>query len=1174
MRFFETALAACLLLIFLHSAAGSPAAEDEAKVKTGSDGSGLRETIHVFESGRNGYSTYRIPSVVVAPDGSLLAFCEGRRKSSSDTGDIDLLMKRSIDGGASWSEQEVVWDDGPNTCGNPCPVVDRKKGTISLLMTHNLGIDHESRIIKRQSRGTRTVWVCRSDNSGRTWSQPREITAAVKEPNWTWYATGPGAGIRIERGPHEGRLVVPCDHIEAGTGHYYSHVIFSDDHGRTWHLGGSTPQHQVNECEVVELTDGRLMLNMRNYDRSKRARQVSTSRDGGMTWSDVRHDETLVEPICQASIRRFRWPATGRPGVILFSNPASPKGRVNMTVRASFDDGRTWPVERVLYSGGSAYSCLVVLPDGGIGCLYERDGYKTITFARITLDWLTRKEETAGTASYSGIHPHLAVFNKQRECGIGAVAPLGDRLWMVTYAPHRPGGSDDKLYAIDSRLRITARPESVGGTPANRMFHEESRQLIIGPYFIGEKGNIRVIPPEKMFGRLTATARHLTDPENKVYFFTMEEGLYEVDVHTLEVTTLFKDAHKRKESDPDILPGYHGKGGYTGQGRLVVSNNGTVNWKEEKENDRSGCLAEWDGKEWTVVKESQFTEVTGPGGISGGSRQDDPLWALGWDRRSVVLELLDRGRWSTFRLPKASFTHDGAHGWHTEWPRIREIGDSGLLMTMHGMFWKFPRSFSSRNRAGIEPLSTYLNMVVDCCFWNGKVVLACNNTSRFDNALAGQAQSNLWFVEPGDLQDLGPVQGFGSVWINEPVRANEASCPFLFSGFDHRAAHLAHDRDRPVAFRFEIDADGSGRWSPSGSTVVSAKGYACHIFPEELKGHWIRVQTDSDCGAATVCFHYAAADRRRTGDRPPAVASLPEADTQQPYSIGLIRPRGSDLGTLHFAASIVNSAGRVEKAGYYEIDETMTLQAVDDGQALAWLEENAAIKGPGFQVDRASVLLLDEAGRRYRLPRGHSRFDGPFPFGQPRCIREVITERSLMNCHGIFYELPRSISGGIGGIKPICTHNRIISDFCSWRGMLVMAGNVRGCEGNGFFVLARDNEVGLWFGAVDDLWALGKPVGRGGPWFESPVEPGVPSDRYLMTGFDRKQVELRHGADVPVTFTIEVEILGKEEWHEYGRVTVAPGEEKTHVFPRGFSAHWVRLVSDRLCRATAQFLYE
>jgi sialidase-1 len=167
----------------------------------------------VFVSGTDGYHTYRIPSLIVTKKGTLLAFCEGRKKGPGDAGDIDLLLKRSFDGGKTWAKTQVVWDDGPNTCGNPCPVIDARTGTIWLLLTHNLGSDTQAMILAGKSKGTRTVWLSRSDDDGATWSKPVEITRQVKKPNWTWYATGPGVGIQLK----SGRLVVPCDNYLVGT---------------------------------------------------------------------------------------------------------------------------------------------------------------------------------------------------------------------------------------------------------------------------------------------------------------------------------------------------------------------------------------------------------------------------------------------------------------------------------------------------------------------------------------------------------------------------------------------------------------------------------------------------------------------------------------------------------------------------------------------------------------------------------------------------------------------------------------------------------------------------------------------------------------------------------------------------------------------------------------------
>ncbi len=342
----------------------------------------------LFTSGQDGYPIYRIPALAVTPKGTLLAFCEARH-SSSDHGDIDLLVKRSTDQGKTWSPQIIIWDDAANTCGNPCVVVDRSTGTIWLLATWNRGADSERSIIDRTSSDTRRIFVTSSTDEGITWAKPREITADVKKPNWTWYATGPGSGIQIEHGPHKGRLVIPCDHVESKK--YFSHIIYSDDHGQTWKLGGTAPNANVNECQLVELAAGRLMLNMRNYDRSHKARQIALSDDAGETWKNQTFDDTLIEPVCQAAIKRLRWPADDKPGVILFTNPASTTQRANLTLRASFDDAKTWPATFTLHPGPAAYSDLAILPDGQIACLYEagsKSPYQSLMFATVALDSL------------------------------------------------------------------------------------------------------------------------------------------------------------------------------------------------------------------------------------------------------------------------------------------------------------------------------------------------------------------------------------------------------------------------------------------------------------------------------------------------------------------------------------------------------------------------------------------------------------------------------------------------------------------------------------------------------------------------------------------------------------------------------------------------------------------
>jgi sialidase-1 len=341
----------------------------------------------VYQAGDGGYHTFRIPSVIAARNGTLLAFAEARREGAADAGDIDLVVRRSRDGGASWSTLQVIGDDGPNTVGNPCPVLDRTTGTLWLLSTHNRGTDREKDIIAGTSEGTRTAWAMKSTNDGDTWSAPVEITATVKQPDWTWYATGPGVGIQTRKG----RLVIPANHAERETGVHRSHVVYSDDGGRHWRLGASADPG-TNESQIAELSDGRLMVNMRNHPpKPENFRMVAISGDGGRSLSQATPDPALVEPPAQASLIGLPGARRGDHGRLVFANPASAK-RERLTVRVSEDDGATWPIARVVHEGPAAYSSLVALPDGAIGLLFERGDrspYERITFARLTLAWLT-----------------------------------------------------------------------------------------------------------------------------------------------------------------------------------------------------------------------------------------------------------------------------------------------------------------------------------------------------------------------------------------------------------------------------------------------------------------------------------------------------------------------------------------------------------------------------------------------------------------------------------------------------------------------------------------------------------------------------------------------------------------------------------------------------------------
>ena len=370
---------------------GSPVKKDNEPDQAeypGSDGIN-----YIFRKKVGGYDCYRIPALLRVNEDVILAFAEGRKNGCSDTGDIDLVVKRSEDGGFTWSENIVVWDDAGNTSGNPAPVLDKETGDILLLATWNHGDDDIGPINDGTSIDTRRVYVIRSSDDGLTWSTPEEITSSVKKPNWRWYATGPGSGIQIQRGEYAGRLIVGCDFIDDKR-KGYSHVIYSDDHGETWLLGGVSPEDQTNECEVAELSNGNLMLNMRNSDRNQKRRKIAISEDGGITWDYIGLDNALISPVVQSSLHRYSFEDNeGGENILLFSNPADIHDRKNMTIRLSNDDGATWSKQLRLHNGFAAYSDLENYKDNRAAILYEtgetfQDRYEGISFETVALDEL------------------------------------------------------------------------------------------------------------------------------------------------------------------------------------------------------------------------------------------------------------------------------------------------------------------------------------------------------------------------------------------------------------------------------------------------------------------------------------------------------------------------------------------------------------------------------------------------------------------------------------------------------------------------------------------------------------------------------------------------------------------------------------------------------------------
>jgi sialidase-1 len=375
-------------------------------VLSGSAAQGQLRFTTVFESGTDGYKSFRIPAIISLPNGNLLAFCEGRVKGAGDFGDIDIVMKRSTDKGATWSALTVVADYGELQLCNPAPVVDLtdpKYPNVRIFLFYNTGNKSESDIIK--GKGIKHCLYKTSSNGGVTWSEVTDITLMVHRPlqpsadrrynfteDWRYYANTPGHAMQFQSGTYRGRIFVAANHSagepQKAGGHYLAHGYYTDDHGRSFQTGSSLKLPGSNESMAAELSGSRLMMNSRNQRGDVRARIVSVSSDGGASWDSTWFDKNLPDPVCQGSILNIG--VKKGKHIVAFCNAADTLRRNNLTLRISFDEGISWKKNIPVYASAdskakspAAYSDLVSLGKKRLGVLFEQDDYKRIVFAGV-----------------------------------------------------------------------------------------------------------------------------------------------------------------------------------------------------------------------------------------------------------------------------------------------------------------------------------------------------------------------------------------------------------------------------------------------------------------------------------------------------------------------------------------------------------------------------------------------------------------------------------------------------------------------------------------------------------------------------------------------------------------------------------------------------------------------
>lgn len=335
----------------------------------------------LFRSGENGYHTFRIPALLETANGELLAFAEGRRRSVSDTGLIEIVLRRSRDGGRTFGPIEVAVQEPAMTCGNPTPTLVPETGTVLLPFCKNPEDGPEQAVF--DGKAPRTAWLTKSRDGGHTWDAPVEITRAVKQDDWSWFAFGPGHGLALR----SGRLVIPSVHARIVDQRHSdpcrAHVTISDDGGETLRIGGVVDVPTSSECELVEIAPDRLYMNAR-YEAPDAGRISAWSSDGGDSFGEVAVDPTQTDPCCQGSIALAR-DGSGR---IVLLNALGPK-RQRLAVKVSTDGGRSFGAEALLEPGRAAYSDVVALAGSRFACLYEcgaETPYEKIVFSTFSLE--------------------------------------------------------------------------------------------------------------------------------------------------------------------------------------------------------------------------------------------------------------------------------------------------------------------------------------------------------------------------------------------------------------------------------------------------------------------------------------------------------------------------------------------------------------------------------------------------------------------------------------------------------------------------------------------------------------------------------------------------------------------------------------------------------------------
>lgn len=453
----------------------------------------------------------------------------------------------------------------------------------------------------------------------------------------------------------------------------------------------------------------------------------------------------------------------------------------------------------------------------------------------------------------SGVFPHTAMYTSilpsHTESGIGAMIPWGGKLWVTNYVADIGANTGSALYSIDENMQMERFPGSVSGTYGCAMILEPVDCLNIGPYIIDRNNRVRVIPEIGNY-RLISSMKHLTDPEHLFYVQSMEGWMFEVNMRTLasrKVCNLYRELQYPGSEDAQVdTCQSHIMGAVTAQGRIIVTSN-TYTEEEFSGKRAAGRLAEYVDGKWHIVEKKPFSALR----VSADGREI--VYAMGWDKASAIMKVLIDGKWTTYRLPKASMNYE--HHWAEEAPVISQLETGSYLLDFFGMFYELcPIPYGGVMQA-VRPISTHLRKINGICSYRGMTVLSGDEvTPLFGWApQSGDPHSNLVFCKTDDLWKYGKPQGWGGPWWDTDVQAGIPSEPYLAYGFDKKFLHVRSDK--PVRLRIEADYTGDLTWNLYQEVTLEENGYAAISFPAAFEAHWLRLVPSNDAKMSASFFY-------------------------------------------------------------------------------------------------------------------------------------------------------------------------------------------------------------------------------------------------------------------------------------------------------------------------------